>query len=90
MFVMFSMLFVRKRSRVCEVVVVIGLPSPAVRVMVCVRVGLSTVCESEKVLMMSMKLSCSWRLFVWGMIGLGMSAPGGSVGDITVQSMSGG
>ena len=89
MFVMLSMLLVRKRSRVCEVVVVIGLPSPAVRVTVCVRVGLSTVCESENSLMVSMKCSCSWRLFVWGMMGLGMSASGGSRGDIAVQSMSG-
>ena len=42
---MFSMLFVRKRSRMFDVVVVVELPSPAVRVVVCVRVGLSTVCE---------------------------------------------
>ena len=89
MFVILSMLFVRKRSRVCDVVVVVGLPSPAVRVVVCVRVGLSTVCESENVLMMSMKLSCNWRLFVWGMMGFGRSASGGSKGDIAVQSMSG-
>ena len=70
-------------------VVVVELPSPAVRVVVCVRVGLSTVCESENVLMMSMKSSCSWRLFVWGMMGLGTSASGGSLGDMAVQSMSG-
>ena len=86
---MFSMLLVRKRSRVCDVVVVVVLPSPAVRVMVCVRVGLSTVCESEKVFMMFMKSTCNWRLFVWGIMGLGMSAFGGSLGDIAVQSMSG-
>ena len=71
----------------CDVVV--GPLSSPGRVKVCVRVGLSTVCESENVLMMSMKLSCSWRLFVWGMMGLGRSASGGSVGDIAVQSMSG-
>ena len=87
MFVMLSMLFVRKRSRVCAVVV--GPPSPAGHAVICVRVDVSTVCESEKVFMMSMKVSCSWRLFVWGIMGLGRSASGGSVGDIAVQSMSG-
>ena len=86
---MISILLVRKRSRVSDVIVVVELPSPAVRVVVCVRVGLSTVCESEKVLMVSMKLWCSRRLFVWGMMGLGVSASGGSLGDIAVQSMSG-
>ena len=89
MFVILRVLFVRKRSRMCDVVVVVELPSPAVRVVVCVRVGLCTVCESENVFMMSMKSSCNWRLFVWGMMGLGTSASGGSLGDVAVQSMSG-
>ena len=56
------------------------------RFVVCVRVGLRTVCESENVSIVSMKL-CKWRLFVWGMMGFGRSASGGSVGDIAVQSM---
>ena len=69
-----------------------GPPSPAPgRVLVCVRVGSSTVCASECVFMMSMKESCSWRLFVWGIMGLGSvsKSVGGSKGEITVQSMSG-
>ena len=61
-FVMFRMLLVRKRSKMWDVVV--GPPSPPGRVEFWVRVGLSTVCESENVLMMSMKSSCNWRLFV--------------------------
>ena len=84
---MLRVLLVRKRSKVCDVVVVVVLPSPAVRVVVCVRVGLSTVCESANVFMMFMKSSCNWRLFVWGMMGLGTSASGGSLGDVAVQSM---
>ena len=39
--------------------------------------------------MMSIKVSCSWRLFVWGMMGSGMSTSGGSMGEMAVQSMSG-
>jgi len=66
-----------------------GPPWPAGRVSVCVRVGWSTVCESENVLMMSMKVSCNWRLFVEGTMGWGASASGGSNGEIAVQSMSG-
>lgn len=68
---------------------VIGPPSPPGHRVVCVRVGWSTVCESENVLMMSMKVSCSWRLFVWGMTGSGVSMSGGSRGQAKVQSMSG-
>ena len=44
----------------CDVVVVVVLLSPAMRVVVCVRFGLSTVCESENVFMMSMKSLCNW------------------------------
>lgn len=47
-------------------IVVEGPPSPAGSVMICIRVGLNTVCESENVFMMSIKAMCSWRLFVWG------------------------
>ena len=68
----------------CDVV-----EGPAGRVIVCVRVGQSTVCESENVFMMSMNVSCSWRLFVWGMMGSRVSALGGSKGEMAVQSMSG-
>ena len=68
---------------------VVGPPSPAGRVVICVRVGWSTVCESEKVFMMSMKVSCSWRLFVWGITGFGAWSVGGSKGEMEVQSMSG-
>lgn len=39
--------------------------------------------------MMSMKVSCSWRLFVRGVMGSGVSAPMGSRGDKVAQSMSG-
>ncbi len=46
---MLRMLLVRKRSSVCAVVE--GPPWPAGRVTVCVRVGWSTVCESENVWM---------------------------------------
>ena len=69
-----------------------GPPSPTPgRVLVWVRVGWSTVCASEYVFMMSMKESCSWRLFVWGIMGSGSvsKSGGGSKGEITVQSMSG-
>ena len=69
-----------------------GPPSPAPgRVLVCVRVGSSTVCASEFVLTMFMKVSCSRRLFEWGMMGSGSvsKSVGGSKGEITVQSMSG-
>ena len=40
---------------------------------------------------MSMKESCSWRLFVWGMMGSGSvsGSAGGSKGEMAVQSMSG-
>ena len=37
---------------------------PFGHVIVCVRVGVSTVCESENVLTMSMNVSCSNRLLV--------------------------
>ena len=40
-------------------------------------------------LIMSMKVSCNSRLLVWGMIGFGASASGGSKGEKAVQSMSG-
>ena len=87
---MLSMLFVRKRSSVCDDVIVSTEPPwPAGRVSVCVRVGLSTVCESEYVFMMSMNVSCKWRLFVWGITGWGASTSGGSNGEMAVQSMSG-
>ena len=82
---MFRMLLVKKRSSMWEVFIV-----PLGRVIVCVRVGVSTVCESENVLTMSMNVSCSNRLLVWGILGLGTSMSRGSKGEIAVQSMSGG
>ena len=87
---MLEMLFVRNKSSVCEVMM-LGPPSPTPgRVVTTVRVCLSTVCASECVLMMSMKVLCSRRLFVWGMMGSGSeSGSGGSKGERTVQSMSG-
>lgn len=45
-------------------VMVEGPSLPAGRMVICVCVGLSTVCESENVFMMSLKVSCNWRLFV--------------------------
>ena len=69
-----------------------GPPSPTPgHALVCVRVGWSTVCASECVFMMSIKESCSWRLFVWGIMGSGSvsKSVGGSKGEIEVQSMSG-
>lgn len=81
------MLSIRNRSRICDVV--IGPLSPQGRAICCVRVGVNTVCASEYVFMMSMKVLCSWRLFVWGMMGAISSVSGESKGDITVQSMSG-
>ena len=84
------MLFVRNKSSVFDVVER-GPPSPTPgRVLTAVRVGSSTICVSECALMMSMKLSCSWHLFVQGMVGSrSMSGSGGSKGERTVQSMSG-
>ena len=89
--VMFKVLFVRNKSSVLAVVVR-GPPSPSPgRVLVWVRVGWSTVCDSEYVSTMSMKVSCRWRLFVWGMMGSGSvsESRGGSWGETAVQSMSG-
>ena len=60
---MLRMLLVRKKSSVWAVMER-GPPSPAPgRVLVCVRVGWSTVCASEYVFMMFMNVSCSRRLF---------------------------
>lgn len=61
MLVTLRMLLVRK-GLAC--VIVKGPPWPAGRVLTCIRVGWSTVCESEKVFIMSMNVSCNWRLFV--------------------------
>lgn len=66
-------------------VVVEGPLSP---VLICVHVGLSTVCKSENVFMIPMKLSCSVHLFMWVMTGFGMSVSIGSGGDEVVQSMA--
>ena len=36
-----------------------------------------------------MNVWCSWCVFVWGMMGLGASASGGSKGKLSVHSMLG-
>lgn len=62
-----------------------GKPSPPGRVVVCVRAGLSNVCESENVLLISMKMSCSWHPFEWGMMESSGSVSGELKIDRTVQ-----
>ena len=82
---MIRMLFVKKNSKLCSVTK--GPTSPPGRVVVCVRVGLSTVCESENVLMIYMKVSCSWDMFVWAMIGSWGSVSGGQGGPVNVRKV---
>ena len=73
-----------------EVVRVMGVSECVCLVcIVCVRVGVRTVCVRAKVFTMSMNVSCKSRLFVCGMMGSMMSASRGSRGETVVQSMSG-
>lgn len=49
---------------------------------------MSTVCQSQNVFMTKMKVSCNWRLFLWGIMRFEKSVSMASKGDVVVQSMS--
>ena len=55
--------------------------------MICVCFGWSIVCDREIVLM-SMKMSCTWHRFVLGIMGFGISVLGALKREMAVQSVS--